>query len=416
MNTREYQPRPFEVIDTTLRDGLQSPWWADTGKFYPSTQDKLDIAEALMRYGVRFLEVFSPLVNGREKSDLGLIIAHRNALAQDLNYPTYILAHVRCHPRDVEEALKFPIDGLNLYMGTSEQSREHNHKKTLEGIIATARPLLDDLRRNYPTLLLRFSGEDAFRTPINDLFTVYDPIAELVDMFGSPDTVGAANPKMVMERIEQLRERYPRVRLEGHFHNDRGLSLVNAITAVKAGMQYVDTSVLGLAERSGISSLTALIFNLFLEDPNLIDGFDLSLSYPLNVLVADILHTHVPTTEPVSLTNRTHSAGVHTGAVINNATVYEAHNLARFGVNEQRLLLNPLSGKHIIGYYLREILYFTEVTDDIAEKITTTFKIRVGEISTKKTPNVLLNEIATDFGLVKKDIIGTHVENLSTET
>ncbi len=413
MNPREYQPRRVEIIDTTLRDGLQSPLWHDTGKNYPTIDDKLAITEGLMRHGVRFIEVFSPIANEREKDDLRFIIARKNEVAKEIDKPSFILAHVRCHPKDVEAVFDhsnkvgLPIDGFNFYMGTSEQSREHNHGKTLRQIIETARPLLEDLRRNHPALALRFSGEDAFRTSTGDLFAVYDPIADLVDRFGTPDTVGIAIPQQVAERVALLRERYPKIALEGHFHNDRGLALINAMTAIHEGMQYINTSILGLAERSGINSMTALLFNLFLEDPKLLEGFDYSLSYPLNVLVADILRTQVPTTEPISLTNRTHTAGVHSGAVLKNSTVYEAHPLAKFGVTEQRLLLGPLSGLHLVGYYLREILYFEGVTGEIAEDISREFKDRVSELHDRKTPKVLLEEIALKRELKKSSRAST---------
>ncbi len=407
MNPKEYAPRPVEFIDTTLRDGLQSPLWHDTGKIYPTRQDKLDITEALLRYGVRFIEVFSPIANEREKDDLGFIIAQKNEIAKDLQQPSFILAHVRCHPKDVAAVFEYsnkinlPIDGFNFYMGTSEQSRKHNHGKTLEQIVGVVRPLLEDLRRNHPALLLRFSGEDAFRTSAGDLFAVYDPIADFVDRFGTPDTVGIATPQQVAERVALLRERYPGIALEGHFHNDRGLALINATTAIRAGMQYINTSILGLAERSGITSMTALLFNLYLDNPKLLEGFDYSLSYPLNVLAADILRIQVPTTEPISLTNRTHTAGVHTGAVLKDAVVYEAHSLQKFGVTEQRLLLGPLSGQHIIGYYLREMLYFEGVTDDITINISDGFKKRTSEVNDGKSPQMLLESIAFQYGLRK---------------
>ena len=48
-------------------------------------------------------------------------------------------SHVRTHPADVEAAVKAGFDGLNFYMGTSEQSRAHNHGRDLAGIAASAR-------------------------------------------------------------------------------------------------------------------------------------------------------------------------------------------------------------------------------------------------------------------------------------
>ena len=118
-------------------------------------------------------------------------------------------------------------------------------------------------------------------------------------------------------------------------------------------------------------------------------------------MAADILRIQVPITEPISLTNRTHTAGVHTGAVLKNAAAYEAHSLQKFGVTERRLLLGPLSGQHIIGYYLREMLYFEGVSDDITRNISDEFKNRTSEVNDGKSPQMLLESIAYKHGLKK---------------
>ena len=96
----------------------------------------------------------------------------------------------------------------------------------MDEIVTSARNLLEDVRRNHPGLTLRFSGEDAFRTPLDALFRVYDPLVEYVDRLGMPDTVGVARPPVVTSRVRALRERYPHTPLELHFHDDRGLALI----------------------------------------------------------------------------------------------------------------------------------------------------------------------------------------------
>jgi homocitrate synthase len=403
----------IEIFDTTLRDGLQSPLWDDFEKFYPTTKEKLLLVEALARYGIKAIEVFSPIVSKREEEDLVAILEKRDQLRKELKKPLNIFVHVRCHPKDVEMALKYPVDGLNFYMGTSEQSRSSNHGKSLEEIISLAQNIIGDVRKRYPDLPLMFSGEDAFRTPVKDLFEVYDSLADLVDRFGLPDTVGAATPEAVAQRVTLLKKRYPKVALEGHFHNDRGLALINTLSAIKAGMDCVSTSILGLAERSGMTSLTALLFNLYLDDPKLVLSYDIASSYSLNVLMAGILKIQVPSCEPVSLTNRTHSAGVHTGAVLKNPSVYEGYGLESFGVTERRLLLGPLSGKHVIKYYLTEVLNYLGVTDEIAEEIIAEFKVKATHLKKRQTPTSLLEQLAEQHKLTRKDKPVAHVEVLS---
>jgi homocitrate synthase len=285
-------------------------------------------------------------------------------------------------------------------MGTSPQSRAFNHGRDLEGVSLQARSLLEDVRRNHPHLVLRFSGEDAFRTRETDLFRVYDEIAPLVDRLGLPDTVGVATPSAVAQRVGVLRNRYPGIDLEGHFHDDRGFSLTNALESIRHGVRYVNTSILGIGERSGITSLTALLFNLYIDHAyDSLEGYHLRGSYPLNVLVADKLRKLVPSKEPVSLTNRTHTAGVHQSAVLRDSSAYEAHPLDQFGVSESEILLGPLSGWNMIHYFLKEIRSY-QLDEATAKEIAAIFKERVYQLAADVSPEQVLVEIAEkEFGL-----------------
>lgn len=413
---RAYVPRAFEPIDTTWRDGLQSPLWNDHNRFYPTTEEMVELVEAQIRYGVRFFELFSPSVSERASQDMKAIIQTRDALKTSLKHPVYILAHARVDENDVEAALHAGVDGLNLYFGTSPVSLKTKHKKilSLELIAKKTRRLIEDVRKSHPHVRIRFSGEDAFRTKTEDLFKVYDELADIVEVFGTPDTVGGATPAHVTQRITELRQRYPTIDLEGHFQNDRGLSLINALVAVKAGMKYIDTSILGIAERSGLTSLTGLIFNLYKEDSNTVKDFDLISSYALNVFVADIMQMLVPSTEPVSATNRTHSAGVHTSAVLRNPETYEAHGLEQFGVDRSRLLLSPLSGRHIVNYFLTQFLNYTNIDTETLTVITSQFKTAASNIKKGSgiTPELILQSIAKKNRLVRQTEPQTHLENL----
>ncbi|MGD0174607.1 MAG: pyruvate carboxyltransferase, partial [Anaerolineales bacterium] len=281
-------------------------------------------------------------------------------------------------------------------IGTSPLSRAFSTGKDLADITRSARTLLEDLRRNHPNLILRFSGEDTFRTRLEDQFQVYDQVAPLVDRLGLPDTVGVAVPAAVRERVRALRDRYPVTEFEVHFHDDRGFALPNTLEAIREGVRYVNTTLLGIGERSGITSMTALMFNLYLDQKyDLLEGYHLRGSYPINVLAADKLRMLVPPKEPISLTNRTHTAGVHQGAILNEAATYEAHPLDVFGVSERDILLGPLSGWNTIHYFLKEIHYF-RLDEATSRDITARFKERVYQIDADQSPAQLLLSIATE--------------------
>ncbi|MEJ2150372.1 MAG: LeuA family protein [Chloroflexota bacterium] len=399
-----YTPRPLEVIDTTLREGSQSSLLHDHYKYFFTPEDKVEIVRALIVYGVKFVELFAPVVSPHERDDFEAIKAARDALITQKGY-TFLLAHVRCHPDDVRAAVEAGFDGLNFYIGTSQTSRRSSHGQSLDSIVRRASALIEETRRSHPDLILRFSGEDAFRTPLDDLFQVYDAGAPLVDRLGLPDTVGVATPRSVAVRIRALRERYPDTALEGHFHDDRGFGLANSLAAVEAGIQYLNTTLLGIGERSGITSVTALLYNLYIDRAyDLLEGYNLRGSYPINVMMAAKLRKLVPSKEPVSLTNRTHTAGVHGKAVLNDAASYEAYPLDLFGVTEREILLGPLSGWNVIYYFLKEIKYYS-IDEATAREVTRRFKERIYDIQPDESPAEVLVELAeSEFGLRRLDI------------
>ena len=70
-----YTPRPLEVIDTTLREGSQSSLLHDHYKYFFTPEDKVEIVRALIVYGVKFVELFAPVVSPHERDDFEAIKA-----------------------------------------------------------------------------------------------------------------------------------------------------------------------------------------------------------------------------------------------------------------------------------------------------------------------------------------------------
>jgi homocitrate synthase len=399
-------------IDTTLRDGAASPILYDTHKYFFNLDEKKRILEALISLGVENFEFFSPVVSKQEMEDFCEIKKYIKTITTK---KIRLLAHCRCHPDDISSALEAGFDGLNLYMGLSDHALENSYKKSREEVNKLIVGIIRKTRKEFPDIYLRYSGEDAFRTSMDDIIQVYDQIYECVDTFGFPDTTGVATPELVREKIKILKNRYPEVNLECHFHNDRGLALINAISAIQGGAEYIQTTIWGIAERSGIPSITALLLNLYAINSSFVDQYSIELSYPVNVLMASILGWHVPWSEPVSLTNRTHIAGVHQKAVLNSAKNYEAHNLENFGVNNEQLLLGPLSGFNFIRYYLNEVKNY-RITKTQAKRITEVFKLRVRGMNDNESAHELLETIAKEMGLKEKkmpcEYKNIRVENL----
>ena len=56
------------------------------------------------------------------------------------------------------------------------------------------------------------------------------------------DTIGAAGPRDVEERVGAVRVRFPQIPLRCHFHNTRNTGYANAWAALEAGAATLDAS------------------------------------------------------------------------------------------------------------------------------------------------------------------------------
>jgi homocitrate synthase len=123
---------------------------------------------------------------------------------------------------------------------------------------------------------VRFSTEDSFRSNLVDVLSVYSAVdkigvnrvgiageshrnfATLVTNWLLSDTVGCANPRQVYDLVRTLRG-VVSCDIECHFHDDTGCAIANAYCALEAGATHIDTSVIGIGERNGITSLGGLM-------------------------------------------------------------------------------------------------------------------------------------------------------------
>ena len=88
---------------------------------------------------------------------------------------------------------------------------------------------------------VRFSTEDSFRSDLVDLLSIYQTVDKIgVNRVGIADTVGCANPRQVYELVRTLRG-VVGCDIEIHLHNDTGMAIANAYTALEAGATHIDT-------------------------------------------------------------------------------------------------------------------------------------------------------------------------------
>jgi homocitrate synthase len=143
------------------------------------------------------------------------------------------------------------VDGVDVVIGTSSFLREHSHGKDIAWILKTALEVIQFVKSK--NIEIRFSSEDSFRSDLVDLLSIYRAVDKIgVNRVGIADTVGCANPRQVYDLVRTLRG-VVSCDIETHFHDDTGCSIANAYCALEAGATHVDTSVIGIGERNGIT-------------------------------------------------------------------------------------------------------------------------------------------------------------------
>ncbi|GGL80455.1 homocitrate synthase [Deinococcus aerolatus] len=353
--------RSWAIIDSTLREGEQFA----RGNF--KSDDKVEVARALDAFGAEYIELTTPMVSAQTACDIRRLAG--------LNLNAKLLTHVRCHMEDVQRAVDTGVDGLDLLFGTSSFLREFSHGKNIGQIIESAQTVIGWLKTHHPQLELRFSAEDTFRSEETDLMAVYRAVSDLgVDRVGLADTVGVATPRQVYALVREVRNVIREgCGIEFHGHNDTGCAVSNAYEAVEAGATHIDTTILGIGERNGITPLGGFLARMFTFDPQgLVDKYNLELLPELDNMIARMVGLPIPWNN--YLTGEfayNHKAGMHLKAIYLNPGAYEAIPPGAFGVGRRIQAASKVTGKHAIAYKARELgLHYGEdalrrVTDHI---------------------------------------------------
>lgn len=326
----------FRIIDSTLREGEQFA----RARF--TLDDKVTLLHALDGFGIEYMEVTSPAASPRSAADC-------RTLAR-LPRRIKLLTHVRCTPEDARLAIDAGVDGVNALFGASPALRAHSHGRSVEQIIEAAAGVVDLVKAGG--LEARFSCEDAFRTAEEDLLRIYAAVdARGVDRVGLADTVGIATPRQVYERVARVR-RAVRCDIEFHGHDDTGCAVANAHAALEAGATHVDTTVLGIGERNGITSLGGLLARLYPFDRAALRGkYRLDRLASLDALVARMVGVAIPFNQCLTgETAFTHKAGIHTKAVHACPDTYEIFDPSDFGRERTILVGHSLTGIHAVGH------------------------------------------------------------------
>jgi homocitrate synthase len=347
----------FSIIESTLREGEQF-----VNAFFTPTQ-KIRIAQMLDDFGVEYLEVSSPLASPQSLKDCEMIAG--------MGLNAKILTHVRCNLEDARVAVECGVNGVDVVIGTSSYLRDFSHGKSIDEIIDLSRDVFEYLKGQ--NVEMRFSTEDSLRSNPEDIFRLYEAVDRLgIDRVGIADTVGIGNPRQIYDLVSELRRRV-HTDIEFHGHNDTGCAIANAFAALEAGVTHVDTSVLGIGERNGITPLGGLIARLYADNSAYVAKYNLPMLIKLDKTVARMVGVDIPFNNYITgYSAFTHKAGIHAKAVLNNPSTYEILKPEDFGLTRYIHIAHRLTGWNAIKDRADQLNL--DLTDDEIKNITRQIK------------------------------------------
>jgi D-citramalate synthase len=248
--------RSIEIMDTTLRDGEQTPDLA----YMPS--EKVQIARLLLsEVNVDRIEVASARVSSGEADAVRRIAswARRTGRLERVEILGFVDGK-----RSVDWIVNNGASVLNLL---TKGSREHcekqlrltpeRHFKQIADTILYARA------RGVSVNVYLEDWSHGVRESFDYVFGHVQNLTALeVERVMLPDTLGVFSPDEAHRYIELMTSTWPDTHFDFHGQNDYGLATANSLAAVRAGASGIHTSVNGLGERAGNTHLAEVIAGL----------------------------------------------------------------------------------------------------------------------------------------------------------
>ncbi len=301
--------KPVYLVDTTLREGEQTPGVSFT------IEQKLDIARKLDELGVDMIEAGHPAVAPDVEKAVRLIV--KEGLQAE------IIGHSRATKYDIEKAAECEVDRIAIFYGVSDLHLRYKHKVSREEALQIIAEHVEFARSHG--VKVRFTAEDASRTELDYLIQVVKTAHEAgADRVSLADTVGILTPFRARDLFSKVKQAVPTVELDIHAHNDLGMAVANCLAAFEGGATGIHVTVNGLGERCGIASLQEVAVSLKVLYN--IDTVDLKRIVEISKLVERYSGIVLPPHAPVVGDNAfTHKAGVHVAGVLSNPETYEPY-------------------------------------------------------------------------------------------
>ena len=328
----------IKVLDTTLRDGEQTPGVSLTSK------EKLRIAHKLDEIGIDYIEAGSAITSQGERESIKEITKQ--------GFKAEILSFSRPLTIDIDYCLECDVDAVNLVVPTSDLHIKDKLNTTRDQLIELSNNAVDYCKDHG--LIVELSAEDASRSDFDFLKSVYsNAVNHGVDRICVCDTVGILTPDSSYELFNQLNDFS--VPIACHCHNDFGLAVANTLSALKGGASEIHTTINGIGERAGNTSFEECVVSIARLLPEFDTNVKINEIYDVSKLVARLTGVYIQPNKAIVGENAfSHESGIHSDGIIKNSATYEPITPELVG-RKRKFVIGKHMGTHGLNNRLKEL-------------------------------------------------------------
>jgi 2-isopropylmalate synthase len=362
-------PDTVQFDDETLRDGLQSPSVRD-----PDLDQKLALVRLMDRLGIHTANVGLPGAGERAREHIQALCLEMKGLRITPNVACRTLESDIAPIVDLVQRTGRPVE-VCAFIGSSP-IRQYAEGWDIDRLVDLARKAVEFCVEN--DLPCMFVTEDTTRARPSDVRALYTAAIDAgAKRLCICDTCGHATPDGVRALVGHVRDLVRglgvEVGIDWHGHRDRGLGLVNALTAIEAGATRIHGTALGVGERAGNAEMDLLLVNLKLA--GLITN-DLSSLAEYVRLASAATGVPIPHNYAVFGSDAFETGtGVHAAAVVKAFKkgdawladrVYSGVPAGMFGL-EQEIRVGPMSGRSNVTWVLEK--HGVEPTEERVKRV-----------------------------------------------
>ncbi len=340
------------ILDTTLRDGEQSPGASMT------LEEKLKVASLLDEMGVDIIEAGFPIAsNGDFEAVTEISKIVKNSVVCGL---------ARASNNDIDRAANALVDAkqsrIHTFLATSPLHMKYKlqmePEQVLEKVVSSV------TRARKYTDNVEWSAEDGTRTEHDFLCRCVEAaIRSGATTINIPDTVGYTMPAEYIALLEMLRERVPgadSIIFSTHCHNDLGMAVANSLAGAMAGARQIECTINGLGERAGNAALEEVVMAINTRADILPFATNVNPEYLTRAskLVAAVAAFPVQYNKAIVGKNAfAHESGIHQDGMLKNAETYEIMTPESVGLKETSLVMGKHSGRAAFADKLKNLGY-----------------------------------------------------------